>query len=92
MLRIRIELVPRGFGEPIEIGRMLIANVGKNGVSDPKHANYKAKLARKGQTDERKIWRKPQREELVTNHARLSLSVWKLVARALHSMGFEGHT
>lgn len=85
MLRIRIELVPGGVGEPVEIGRLLIANVGGTNT----HGDYKTKLARRGQEDDTKIWRKPQREGIVLNHARLSLSVWVLVAKALHSLGFK---
>lgn len=85
MLLVTVTLIPGGYGPPEELGRIIIAN---DGTGDQKVGNYVVRVGRKGQTDNRQIYQKPQRQGEVKNHRRLSLSVWTLVAKALHVVGF----
>lgn len=85
MLVIKIELHSAITGEVSEIGRMIIANDGK-GDYDVGH--YDVRVARKGVSDNVKVYHAPQRKGRVENHRRNSNSVWVLVAKALASVGF----
>lgn len=84
MLVVTVTLVPGGYGPPEELGRMIIAN---DGTGDQITGNYVVRLGRKGQTDNRKIYAKPQRQGEVKGHRRLALSVWNLVGKCLHAIG-----
>jgi hypothetical protein len=86
MLRVIVELVPFGIGEPQELGRLIIANDGTHGPTDL--GSYEVRLGRKGQQDDHTIYRKPVREGRVENHRRNAEPVWSLVAKALRSIGF----
>lgn len=81
---IKVELHSAITGNTTELGRMIIANDGEQGNGSL--GDYVVKLGRKGQSDVQ-IWKKPQREGAVKGHRRLALSVWNLVAKALHSVG-----
>ncbi len=74
MIVVKIELHSARTHEVTEIGRMHIMNTG---YSDrPEWGNYVARLFRRGS-------RKVLREASVNDHARLSATVWKLVAKAI---------
>lgn len=88
MIRIIVELVPHGFGKPEELGRIVIANDGSLGNGEL--GNYDVALGRKGQSDDHKIFDKPQRSGRVENHRRKAESIWSLVTKALNSVGFKG--
>jgi len=89
MLVVRIELHSAITGKVTEIGRMIVSNDGK--TLDPKVGNYDVRLARRGVEDNARILAKPQRHGRVEGHARLSLPVWSLVAKALSAIGFEAN-
>jgi hypothetical protein len=80
MLVVKIELHSAITGKVTEIGRMHIVN---DGTGDVERGNYNVELMRRG--TERKV----QRFGRVTNHARLSYSVWRLVSKALAAVGFD---
>lgn len=75
MIRITVELVPRGIGTPQRIAKAEIINDGTGTLT---RGNYRIRL-----------WRKrlvPWREFRVKNFARRQLSVWHLLADALQSL------
>jgi hypothetical protein len=74
-------------GKVTELGRMVIHNVGGTML----HGDYRVALGRKGQCcDTGAVLRKPQREGRVLRHARLRESVWRLIAKAIASVGHGG--
>lgn len=83
MLVVKVELHSAITGEVTELGRMIIAN---DGSGDGQTGNYTVRLGRKGQTDDRQVYTKPQRTGEVKGHRRLALSVWNLVGKALHAV------
>lgn len=85
MLLVTVTLIPGGYGTPKELGRMIIANDGKSDSASV--GDYVVRLGRKGQTDNRQIYQKPQRAGEVKRHRRLAESVWRLVGKALFSVG-----
>jgi hypothetical protein len=85
MLVVKVELHSAIDGHVEELGRMLIANDGSS--HDPEQGNYKVFLGRRGSSLNAAIYKRPQREGVVRGHRRLSYSVWRLVAKALHSVG-----
>jgi hypothetical protein len=75
MIRVTVELIPWGVGEPKQIGLMHIANDG-SGSRD--RGNYTASVFRKG-------WGKVLRRGEVKDYPRLNYNVWRLVMRCLKS-------
>lgn len=94
MITVKIELWPRGREEGREeLGRMYIANDG-NGTRE--RGNYRVAVCRKGSTEVpieilheelRSVATLPPaaRAATVANYPRLSLNVWRLIARAVHA-------
>lgn len=98
MIRVKIELVPRGVeARAREIGRLYIAN---DGTGDAERGAYKVAVCRRGATDvPREIYRDEDRTRIestdgkklpkaartgeVKDYPRLAYNVWRLVARAL---------
>lgn len=75
MIRITVEMVPKGTGEPKVIATARIWNTGKGTVSK---GEYKAKfLTVHGRT---------YRESYVHGFNRLTCSVWSLIKRALENV------
>jgi hypothetical protein len=71
-------------GKVTELGRMVVHNIGGTTM----HGDYRVALGRRGQCcDTGAVLRKPQREGFVRSHARLRESIWKLVAKAIASVG-----
>lgn len=87
MIVVKIELWSAVTGEKTEIGQMVLANDGTS--RDIKRGNYDVKLGRRGVTDTKIIWQKPQKQARVELFPRQSFSVWVLVARALKNLGIE---
>lgn len=88
MIVVRIELHRARQGGVIEIGKMLIGNVG--GTST--HGDYEVKVLRRNEQEledvpvEFEEWKAPTtRMGEVRAFPRLSYNVWRLVARALLS-------
>ena len=81
MIRVTVEMIPGGVGEPKLLGRTLIWNVG----GDAKRGEYQVAVGRKGALETRQIFQKPTRRGRVRNYPRLSYNVWRLVARSLIS-------
>lgn len=79
MIVVRVELHSAPTGQVSEIGRMVIAN---DGTGDRLRGNYTARLMRRGSPTA------VLRVGEVKDHARLSYSVWVLVAKALAAVGF----
>lgn len=82
MIRITVELFPFGIEnhpQKKEIGRIEISNDGKGDAST---GNYDVRLYRRGSKN---IILK---EGKVIKHKRHVYSIWKLVAKALKSVGF----
>ena len=75
MIRVTVELIPWGIGEPQQLGVMHIANDG-TGTKD--RGNYHAKVYRKGTN---KVLRLGE----VKEYPRLSYNIWRLVLRCLKS-------
>lgn len=80
MILIKVELHSAITGKVTEIGRMQIYN---DGTGTSKSRNYGVRLMRRGTKDV------VQRTGEVKGHASLSLSIWKLVAKALLAVGFK---
>lgn len=88
MLRIKIEMCPRGDERPEavrEIGRMYIANVGGSAF----RGDYEGAVCRRGATSVpapiNPVGPKATRTCAVTGYPRLSYNVWRLITRALLS-------
>lgn len=88
MIRVRIELCPRGDESPeavTELGRMYIANDG-TGTRDL--GDYKVAVCKRGTTAVPKPLAPfgpcPTRGGAVLEYPRLKHNVWRLIARALH--------
>lgn len=79
MIIVKIELHSAVTGQIFEIGRMRICNTGGTRT----RGDYSIELMRRGTTD--KVLKRAE----VKNHARLSYSVWVLVAKALLALGFK---
>jgi len=75
MIRVTVELIPWGVGEPQKLGEMHIAN---DATGTKERGNYYAKVYRKGS---RKVLRLGQ----VKDYPRLSYNMWRLVLRCLKS-------
>jgi len=86
MIVIKVELHSAVTGQVTELGRMIIANDGKQGNGSI--GDYNVYVGRKGETDDYKICITPQRHGNVKGHRRHALSVWTLVRKALDSVGF----
>lgn len=86
MLRVTVELIPYGIGEPEVIGTVLIGNDGTS--QDPARGNYIARSFRRGKKLDRWTDKGIVRETTVQNYARLSLPVWTLVAKVLAGMKY----
>ena len=88
MIVVKIELWPGGsFEKRRPLGRMYITNSGRRvNETNGKRADYGVRLMRKSAAGYGAV---PAREGIVLDHARNSYSIWKLVARALRSVGFE---
>jgi hypothetical protein len=92
MLRVRIEMCPFGDERPEavrEIGRMYIANDGdKSRESGGDLGDYTVAVCRRGTTAVPKPLnpkgKPPVRGGEIRDYPRLALSVWRLIARALH--------
>lgn len=87
MLVIRVELHSAITGEVSEIGRAVIDNIGGTHES----GDYRCRTLRGRSRDALDAaWRNKSitREGKVLGHARLSLHVWHLVAKALAAMGY----
>lgn len=84
MIVVKVELHSARTGDVTELGKMIIANDGTQGNGSV--GDYDVKVGRKGQTDIQ-LWQKPQRVGKVLGHRRLALSIWTLVAKALHTVG-----
>ncbi len=80
MIVVKVELHSAITGEISEIGRMEICN---DGTGDSTRGNYTGKLFRRGST------KRAMKQAHVKNHARLSYSVWVLVAKMLGALGFK---
>lgn len=85
MLIVRVELWSAITGKTTELARMGICNVG--GSDNPRRSDYRA-VAWRGRSSAALNKRVTGRTGRVENHARLSLHVWHLVAKALASMGY----
>lgn len=72
MIQITVELVPGGVGEPVLIGRAIIAN---DGSGTRTRGNYRGTFWRKQ--------RYPWRCSRVENFPRQRLSVWHLLSQLL---------
>ncbi len=81
MIVIKVELHSAITGRQTPIELMILSNDGTS--SDPKRGNYQVAVMRRG------VWDKVQRVGRVAGHARLSLSIWVLILKALKSAGFE---
>ncbi len=79
MIIVSVHLVSAITGRTTTLGQMSITNDGTS--NDPKRGSYEVEVYRKGTL-------KVQRAGRVENHARLALSVWSLVAKALKSVRF----
>jgi len=86
MIVAKLELHSAITGKVTEIGRMIIAN---DGSGTPTRGDYDVFLGRKGHDLNAAVVRNPQRKGKVLGHARQAYSVWRLVARALESVGFK---
>lgn len=92
MIRVRIEMCPFGDESPgavREIGRMYIANDGdKSRESVGALGDYTVAVCRRGTTAVPKPispkGKPPIRGGEIRDYPRLALSVWRLIARALH--------
>jgi hypothetical protein len=82
---IKVELHSAITGVVSELGRMIIDNDGT--AQSYTKGNYNVRVGRKGQ-DNRALLTNPWRRGRVENHSRLALSVWCLVAKALHATGY----
>lgn len=75
MIRITVEMVPKGVGEPRVIATAKIWNTGKGTESS---GRYRAKFLSKNG----RVWR----ESHVDGFSRLTCSVWLLIKRALENV------
>lgn len=83
MIIVRVELHSAITGEVTELARARICNIGGTKAS----GDYRAETLR-GRSTETLDKGQVQREAKVLGHARLSLHVWHLVAKALRGMGY----
>lgn len=85
MIKVTIELESAVTGKTTKIGQMHIFNEGNS--LDPKIGNYKVAVCRGGKFDVPfgAVPRHIIRHGKVTNYPRLSMNVWRLIARALKS-------
>lgn len=83
MIVVRVELHSAITGHVSELARMHISNTGGTVA----RGDYQVTTLRGRSTDQlnRHV---PQRRGKVTDHARLALHVWHLVAKALTAMGY----
>lgn len=79
MIRVTVELIPGGVGEPQHLGTMLISN--QTGVGRARVADYLVRMLSK-----RKI--ETLRGGVVRGHHRLTEPVWVLVRKALQEAGY----
>jgi hypothetical protein len=75
MIRVTVELIPWGIGEPKKLGVMHISN---DGTGSKDRGNYIAHVFRKGS-------KAVARTGEVKNYPRLSYNIWRLVFRCLKS-------
>jgi hypothetical protein len=86
MIEVTITLHSARTGKSTELGRMLVIN---DGTGTPARGNYHVMLGRKGANRSR-ARDNPQRTARVEGHARETLSVWVLVAKALAALRLKG--
>lgn len=89
MIVVKVELHSAVTGKVEELARMLIANKGDS--TSPSKGNYKCLTLRgrsKEALDKATVNGTVTRRGEVMQHARLSLHVWHLVAKALKSMNY----
>lgn len=91
MLRVTVELVPGGVGEPQLLGQMNIANVDRelHERTRGRRGSYYFVIGRRGVAfDGVRPAITPLRTGEVHNWPRLSRSVWELVAACLDQAGY----
>lgn len=76
MIRVTVELIPFGYGEPELLGTMTIANDGKDTFQTKGQKGSYQFVVRKKQGTWKRVGH-------VTNFPRKSLNVWYLIARCL---------
>jgi hypothetical protein len=96
MIVVRVELHGARTGRVLELGTVIIDNVGGTDT----RGDYRTRAYRKGTwarfmgyVQPAPAWAlvrkaKPSREGSVTNHPRLSAPIWTLVRKGLESMGY----
>lgn len=89
MIIVKVELWSAIDGRKQELARMIIDNIG----GDERKGDYRTRtlIGRSAESLDRAMNARPpkaQREGRVLGHARLSLHVWNLVAKALAGMGY----
>lgn len=94
MIVVRVELWSAVTGQKRELARMVVDNIGTNDTGSICDYRVRTIRGRDEQTLQDGMVRtlkgtaKPTREGKVTGHARLSLHVWHLVAKALANIGY----
>jgi len=83
MIRITVELVPFGTGDPVHLGTAIIAN---DGTGTHEFGNYDVRLGKKGHDLTASIWSHPWRSGKVIGFPRKQLLGWDLVYRALRDV------
>lgn len=82
MIRVTVELVPYGIGEPRVIGQAIIANdLDDTLATDGKKGSYTFRI----DTTRKNAWRTGR----VRNFPRKSLNAWHLLARCLEEAGVK---
>lgn len=81
MLRVTVELVPGGVGEPVVIGTAIIANDLEQTMVNRRRGSYRFRIYGKRN--------RLMRVGTIRDYPRLSKNVWHLVARVLNEGGFK---
>lgn len=86
LIRVTVELIPGGFGEPEHLGTAIIHN---DGSGNPARGNYVVSLGKKGSANVRghHIWR----HGFVKNFARKRQGAWDLLYLALRATVGDRH-
>lgn len=79
VIRVTVELIPGGIGEPQHLGTMTISN--QTGAGRARIADYMVRFYNKRRVQTLRGGR-------VTGHRRLAEPVWNLVAKALEVGGY----
>lgn len=89
MLVVTVELYPGGNAAKRKtLGTMVVDNIGVS--AEGRRGNYRVRVYKKGEDLLAfRYGKAPLRQGQVLDHARLSLPVWSLVAKALKAVGYS---